>query len=218
MRFLGVLMLDTRFPRLPGDVGHAGSFGMPVRHRVIEGASPRRIVQQDDRALLEPFVAAGRALVDEGARALTTSCGFLARWQAELQAALPVPVWTSSLLLLAGLAPHRPGVLTVDAASLDAATLGAAGASPSTPVQGIDPASALAATLLQDRPELDAEAAARTMAMAARELMDRHPDRGAIVLECTNMPPYRDIVAQVTGLPVHDVMTMVHARWDALAP
>ncbi len=217
MGFLGVLMLDTRFPRLPGDVGHAGSFAMPVRHRVVAGASPRRIVQQGDRALLEPFVAAGRALVGEGARALTTSCGFLARWQAELQAALPVPVWTSSLLLLPGLAARRPGVLTVDAASLDAATLLAAGAPPSTPVQGIDPDSALAATLLQDRAELDAEAAARTMAAAARELVGRHPDRGAIVLECTNMPPYRDIVAQVTGLPVHDVMTMVHERWEALA-
>lgn len=216
MGFLGVLMLDTRFPRLPGDVGHAGSFGMPVHHRVVEGASPRRIVQQGDRTLLEAFIAAGQALVDDGALALTTSCGFLARWQAELQAALPVPVWTSSLLMLPALAAQRPGVLTVDAASLDAGTLRAAGAPPSTPVQGIDPASALAVTLLQDRPELDAQAAALTMAMAARELIRRHPDRGAIVLECTNMPPYRDLVAQVTGLPVHDVMTMVHARWHAL--
>ena len=39
MSFLGVLMLQTRFPRLPGDVGDAGSFALPVRHCVVDGAT-----------------------------------------------------------------------------------------------------------------------------------------------------------------------------------
>lgn len=215
MSFLGVLMLQTRFPRLPGDVGHAGSFGMPVRHRVVAGATPQRVVRDGDPALIAPFIAAGRTLVDEGAVALTTSCGFLARWQAELQAALRVPVWTSSLLWLPELAAQRPGVVTVDAAALDAAVLRAAGADAAVPVQGIDPGSALACTLLEDRPELDAGAAEASVVDAARALCAAHPGTGVIVLECTNMPPYRDAVAHACGRPVHDVMTLVHARWAA---
>lgn len=216
MSFLGVLMLQTRFPRLPGDVGHAGSFAMPVRHRVVAGATPQRVVRDGDPALLEPFIAAGQALVAEGARALTTSCGFLARWQAELQAALPVPVWTSALLWLPELVAQQPGVVTVDGASLDAAVLRAAGADPAVPVQGIDPHSALACTLLQDRPGLDAASAEATVVTAARSLCTAHPSTGVIVLECTNMPPYRDAVARACGRPVHDAMTLVHARWSAL--
>jgi hypothetical protein len=216
MAHLGVLMLQTRFPRLPGDIGHAGSFGMPVRHRVVPGATPVRVVQQGDPALIAPFVEAGRAMVAEGARALTTSCGFLARWQAELQAALPVPVWTSALLWLPALAAHRPGVVTVDGAALDATVLRAAGAAPDTPVQGIRPDSAFARTLLEDRPTLDPLDAEQQVVDAARALMTAHPRTGAIVLECTNMPPYRDAVVRACGLPVHDVMTLLHARWAAL--
>ena len=63
-RCLGILMLDTRFPRLPGDVGHPASWSMPVRLRVVQGASPLRVVQQADTTLLEPFIDAARALVD----------------------------------------------------------------------------------------------------------------------------------------------------------
>jgi hypothetical protein len=215
MSWLGVLMLDTRFPRPPGDVGHPDSFTMPVRHHVVTGASPRRIVQEADPALLQPFIDAGRRLATEGASALTTSCGFLVRWQAELQAALPLPVWTSSLLLLPELAAHRPGVITVDADSLGADVLAAAGADPATPVQGIAADSALARTLLDDRPELDVAAARRTTVQAARELVARHPEVGAIVLECTNLPPYAADVEDAVGRPVHHLMTLVHSRWAA---
>ena len=64
-RFLGVLMLDTRFPRPPGDIGNPETFqrrGIPVRFRVVAGASPRRIVKEADPALLQPFVDAALQL------------------------------------------------------------------------------------------------------------------------------------------------------------
>lgn len=217
MAFLGVLMLQTRFPRPLGDVGHPGSFAMPVRHRVVNGATPQRVVREGDARLLAPFIAAGQALVAEGATALTTSCGFLARWQAELQAALPVPVWTSSLLALAELAPRQPGVVTVDAKALDAHVLRAAGAAPDVPVQGLAPDSALVRTLLDDLPTLDMAAAEATVVQAARALCAAHAGIGAIVLECTNLPPYRAAVEGACALPVHDILTLVHRRWEALA-
>jgi hypothetical protein len=212
--FLGVLMLQTRFPRLPGDVGHPGSFAMPVRHVVVPGATPRRIVPAADPALLAPFVAAARALVADGAAAITTSCGFLVRWQHELQAALPVPVWSSALLALPQLA--GPGVLTVDATALTAADLRAAGAAAPVPVQGLAPGCHLQRTLLEDRPTLDpAQAEADTLA-AARALLARAPQVDSIVLECTNLPPYADAVRRATGRPVHHLLTLVHERWEKL--
>lgn len=213
---LGILMLDTRFPRLPGDVGHAGSFAVPVRHRVVRGAAPAAVVRGGDAALLQPFIAGGLALVGEGARALGTSCGFLARWQPELQAALPVPVWSSSLLELAALQPLRCGVITIEAASLTRRHFEAVGADPQTPVEGIAPGSALHCTLLQDLPALDAADAEVQVLAAGRRLLARAPGLQALVLECTNLPPYAAALRRATGLPVHDVMTMLHRRMAQL--
>lgn len=130
---LGLLMLQTRFPRPPGDVGHPDTFAFTVRRRIVAGATPAAVVRARDPALLQPFIDAARALTDEGVDAIATSCGFLARWQGELQSALPVPVWTSALLHLAELRGQRCGVITIEAASLGADELRAVGADPATP-------------------------------------------------------------------------------------
>lgn len=210
--FLGVLMLQTRFPRLPGDVGHGASFRMPVRHRIVEGATPTRVVRAQDPALLASFIDAAQALVQQGARAITTSCGFLVQHQAALQTALTVPVWTSALLKLPELG--RPGVLTVDARSLGPVLLQAAGAAPDTPVQGLPEGGHLQRTLLDDLPTLDVARAEAEALDAARALVQRCPEIDSLVLECTNLPPYAGAIARATGRPVHHLMTLVHERWN----
>jgi hypothetical protein len=220
--FLGVLMLDTRFPRPPGDIGHPATFDFPVRHHVVRGASAQRIVSADDPGLLEPFVAAAHELVAAGAAAIATSCGFLVRYQAALQVALPVPVWSSSLLLVPELqavpgGADRVGIVTVDAQALGAAHLAAAGADPATPVEGLAPGCAFQRALLDDAPAFDpADAEAATVA-AAQNLVRRHPEIEALVLECTNMPPYADAVRRATGRVVHDVTTLLAERFPAVA-
>ena len=191
--FLGILMLQTRFPRPPGDIGHPASFAMPVRWRVVPGASPQRVVRERAAGLLAPFVAAAQALVDEGAAAISTGCGFLA------------------LLHLPRLA--AAGVVTADATALSADHLRAVGADPATLIEGLAPGCAFQRTLLHDRPELDdADARAQTVAAALR-LQAREPLLRHIVLECTNLPPYADAVRQATGLPVHDILSLLHRRW-----
>jgi hypothetical protein len=207
-------MLDTRFPRVRGDIGNPRTFAHPVRYAVVQGASPQRVVRERDARLLQPFVDAGRRLVDEGAIAITTSCGFLVLFQRELQAALPVPVWTSSLLLLADL--PQAGVVTADAASLGSDHLRAAGADAARPIEGIADGSAFQRTLLDDRAELDTADALLQVVAAAQRLVARHPELTDIVLECTNMPPYADAVRRATGRRVHDITTLVAQRLGAL--
>ncbi len=213
---LGVLMLQTRFPRPLGDIGHPGSLPFAVRYRVVPGAFPAAVVRAQDQALLQPFVDAGQALVAEGAVAISTSCGFLARWQQELQGALRVPVWTSALLHLADEPTRRFGVITIEAPSLTPAHVLAVGADPATPLEGITPGSALHRTLLQDLPDLDlADAQAQVLAAGLR-LIKRHPDVDTLVLECTNLPPYAAALHQATGLPVLDVLTLLRQRMAGL--
>jgi hypothetical protein len=183
----------------------------------VHGASPRRVVIERDPTLLVPFIDAARELEREGVAAVTTSCGFLALFQGEMAAALSVPMWTSSLLLVAGIESGLPdgrrvGIVTADAASLTSGHLRAVGARADTPTEGLALDSRFRATVLEDRAELDVDEAERATVAAAERLLARHREVAAIVLECTNMPPYADAVRAATGLPVHDITTLVRSR------
>ena len=216
---LGLLMLQTRFPRPLGDVGHPRTFDFAVCRTVVQGATPERVVRGDDMAVLQPFIETAEGLVAVGCDAIATSCGFLARWQRELQAALPVPVWSSALLQLAEQqAPgRRCGVITIEAASLGPEHLRGVGADPLTPGEGITPGSPLHRTLLQDLPDLDEADAQRQVLAAAQRLRARHPDIDTLVLECTNLPPYAPVLRRITAMPVLDIVTLLNQRMAALA-
>jgi hypothetical protein len=210
---LGILMLETKFPRPLGDVGHAGSFHIPVRYAVVHGATAARVVHGGAAGLLQPFIEAARGLIDDGAAAISTSCGFLALFQRELTAVLPVPVWTSSLLKLSELG--APGVITVDAAALGAAHLQAVGADAAVPVVGLASGCHLQRALLNDEAAFDERTAEADTVAAARELVERFPRVREIVFECTNLPPYADAVIRATGRPVHHIVSLLHERWRA---
>ena len=220
---LGVLTLDTRFPRPVGDVGNPASFDFPVRYAVVLGASPQRVVREQAEGLLLPFIEAAEGLIAQGCIGITTTCGFLVRFQSALAQALPVPVMTSSLLQIAALEAGLPlgkraGVITIAAAQLDAACLTAVGARTDTPVEGVDADSEFVQRILNNDASLDLAQAERDVVAAALRLTARSPQVGALVLECTNMPPYRDAVQRATGLLVADAQTAISAFWRSLPP
>lgn len=221
-RPLGILMLDTRFPRPVGDGGNPASYPFPVVVRRVSGASVERAVRGDAMALLEPFVREGRALVEEGCATIVTTCGFLVPMQDALSAALSVPVGTSALIecarVQATLPPgQRVGILTIAASALTGAHLAAARVPEGTPVGSLE-GSSFARSILGDETSLDVDAARTEHVAAARALVDLHPQIGAIVLECANMPPYADAIADATGYEVHSVLTMAaRLRAEAMA-
>lgn len=216
-------MLETRFPRIPGDIGNPDTFEFPVRKRIVQGASPRRVVMEADPALLQPFIDAGRALIADGATLITTSCGFLALFQREMAAALPVPVLTSSLLQVApvhaSLQPgQKVGVLTANKPALTPRHFAGVGAADiPVVVAGLEETPEFARVFLHNAETLDVEAARAEVLEATRCLMIDHPDIGALVLECTNLPPYAGDIRQLTGLPVFDITTLCNWAWAARA-
>jgi hypothetical protein len=181
-----------------------------VRQRVVQGAWPGTIVQTAAglraAGVAPAFARAVQALEAEGARAITTSCGFLVLLQDALQAAVRVPVLTSSLLQLPGLLARQTkvGVLTISASALGPEHLLAAGVPAGrlgdVVVQGVEPAGEFAASILGNRDTMDLERAGRDVVEAALALKQREPSLRDVVLECTNMPPYRQAVEAATGL------------------
>jgi len=213
---LGVLMLDTRFPRWRGDVGHDGSFIEPPLRECVAGAVPAEVVT-DGVALRRSdwagaFVQAALRLQAQGAAAITTSCGFLVLLQAPLQAALGVPMVSSALLQLPRLLTDegQVGVLTVDAQSLGPPHLLAAGVPVArladVLVEGVDRAGAFAAPLLANSPQRDFDAAEADLVAAARRLQQRAPALRSVVLECTNMPPHAAALRTATGWRLHGLL------------
>ncbi len=211
---IGILMLEARFPRIPGDMGNALSWPFPVRYRVVRGASPDLVVRRGAPGLLPAFVAAGRELVADGCEGIATNCGFLSIFQADLAAALGVPVAASALMqaaqIQALLPPGRKvGILTISARSLTPAHLAAAGVPDGTPVRGTEDGAEFTAAILGDRDRLDVAAARADLVRAARGLVADAPEVGAILLECTNMAPYAADIAAATGRPVHSIHDML---------
>lgn len=220
---LGLLMLDTAFPRPVGDIGNPDTFDFPVIAQRVRGATAKRAVHERGEGLLASFVAAGRRLIDRGAVAIGTSCGFLVLHQRALADALPVPVATSSLLQVAWLGPmlgagQRCGVIAFDAQSLGAEHLAAAGAPPDTPVAGMPRGGALQRAVLGDEPRLDTDAVRGELLTVARELLSRDPQIRALVLECTNLPPYAAQLRNELGVPVYDGRTLLEWLWRGVQP
>ena len=220
---VGILMLDTRFPRIPGDMGHAATFPFPVRYHRVPGASPDLVVRRGAAGLLPAFVEGARQLEREGVGAVTTNCGFLVKYQPELAAAVRVPVLTSSLLLVPlvhrMLPPgRRVGILTVNSTGLGDEHLRGAGIGGDIPlaVAGLEGEKEFTRVLLGDEAELDVDQAREEHVRVTRRLVTDHPDIGAIVLECTNMPPYAADVQRATGLPVFDIVSLVTLVHGAL--
>ena len=221
---VGILMLDARFPRIPGDIGNGLTWPFPVHYRVVPGAAPERVVMRRAEGLHNVFIDAARDLVAMGCDGITTNCGFLSLLQKDLAAAIEVPVATSALMqhgMIQSLLPpgKRVGILTVSATSLTEDHLAAAAVPIDTTVVGTDEAGEeFSRVLLGNEERLDVEAAERDLLEATDVLLRRDPAVGAILLECTNMTPYAAAIGHHTGLPVFDMYGFIRWFQSALRP
>lgn len=225
---IGILMIEGRFPRPPGAIGNATTFPFPVMHHVVPGASGVRTVRELSKmspdsaafaAAISPWTDGARFLEQQGCRAITTSCGFAALFQRHLAAAVQVPVFASSLMLVPLIArmlrpERRVGVITADADSLSAAHFAGAGVDPATTVViDMEGCPEFAATSWDDKESLDYQLMETETVEVARRLIVREPSVGAILLECSLLPPYGAAVQAATQLPVFDfthLVSMVH--------
>lgn len=220
---VGILMLDSRFPRIPGDMGNAQTWPFPVHYKIVRDASPDRVVHHGAEGLFEKFLAAANELIADGVDGITTTCGFLALFQDELTAALEVPVATSSLMqvpMVKQLLPRgkQVGILTISAEALTPKHLFKAGCAENTPVGGTPVDGEFSGAILNDRNSMDIDLARQENVAAARQLVSSHPEIGAIVLECTNMVPYAGDIQLATGLPVFSIYSFVTWFQAGLCP
>jgi len=213
---LGILLLDTTFPRIPGDVGNEVSYPFPVSIKKVRGATVQRVVYEADPSLQEIFVDAARQLAGEGAAALTSSCGFLSPLQADVAAAVDIPVFLSSLMqvsLAHAMTQRRVGIITANSHSLTAHVLEHVGITPQMPtaIAGMEDVPAFRDPILRDGAQLDRQQIEKDVLRKAEGLRQVYPDIGSFVFECHNLAPYARAVQTATGKPVYDIIDF--ANW-----
>ena len=224
---LGVLSLDTRFPRVLGDAGNPQSYSVPTCIEVVEGADAPLVVQDSplDQQVLKRFIQAARKLEADGVSAIVSTCGFLVTSQSQIAASVRVPVLLSALSLaplVRTTCPGRIGVLTASARALGGAALSASGLDPEeTAIAGLEDVPEFASTILvtkdQQPTSFDHLEVARAVTARASVLYEENPDMSAIILECGNLPPYAGAIRAATNLPVFHLLDAAAALVAAMA-
>ena len=219
---IGILLLDTAVPFIPGDVANATTYDFPVRFQKVEGFSVARALGKDP-GIYEAVKTGAQELVAQGVRAVTGDCGFMALHQRRLADELQVPVFLSSLLQLPFLSAivgekSKVGVITADSGSLDETLLAEIGAPDPgrLAVAGLQDQVHFARFAIEEAGDLDAEAVETEVVSAAKKLVRQNPSVKVILLECSLLPPYASAVQEAVDLPVFDYVTMINHVFSAV--
>ncbi len=212
---IGILLLDSEAPYIPGDVANATTYDFPVRFQRVPGLTVEKIMKHDI-SLLQAVRNAAESLKAEGVRAITSDCGFMALYQEELVEKLDLPVFLSSLLqipFMKNLTPKHSkiGIITANKNSLTPEILALCeGDIPGRIViEGLEKAPFFSSAFLKEEGVLNTAEVEKEVVRAAKKLQKNHPDMRSILLECSVLPPYASAVQKATGLPVFDFLTMI---------
>lgn len=215
---VGIVYIENvNYPLIPGNVVNACTYDFPVRMKAVPNLTNDRLFNNDP-TIVDDIIETARSMVEnDGVRAICSACGFFGNYQQQVRAALDVPVAMSSLVQLPWIQSlirpdQKIGILTANKASMTENLLKACGA---TRTDNLVIKDALKtdefAAVVDMRGCFDNTVAAREITDLAEELVAEHDDLGAILLECSDMPPYASLVQEVTQLPVFDFITLI--KW-----
>ncbi|MDO5291318.1 MAG: aspartate/glutamate racemase family protein [bacterium] len=209
---IGIIAVDLIYPKMPGNVANASTFSYPVLYKKVSFKIEQLF--EGDPTIEAQIIQAAKELEAEGVRAIIGACGYFAHFQRTVSEAVDVPVYLSSLcqlpLIEMGL-PKRKKTLVLAASgeNLDDTLLGKLGLdSERLIIKSIGELESFA-PIRWGKTTLDNGALMKELGKVAGELVKEHPEIGAILLECSDLPPYAYEIQRMTGLPVYDFITMI---------
>ncbi len=211
---IGILLLDSFAPFIPGDVANAWTYDYPVRFKPVPGLTVQRIFNHDT-SIIDSVLEKALELEQEGVRAITGDCGFMALYQDKLVKSLSLPVFMSSLLQIPFLqqlinGEEKIGIITANSQSLNTNLLTSCGVKDSSNlvIRGLEDSPNFAATFINEHGVLDIQKVEAEVVMKAREMAEE--DHVSLILfECSVLAPYGPAVQRATGLPIFDFISMI---------
>jgi len=228
---LGILVLDDIYPGFPGDVRNASAYPFPIQFEIVDGIDIQKLVVDEDKSsCLEPLLKAARNLERLGCRAIAGECGYLAYFQREVAAAVSIPVFMSSLLQVPFaqqlISPDKVVGILMSGASLltdrhlesVGISLGSnyviGGAMDDFRCQEFD--HLWTEGLRPDPPAADYQKAEAEFLPIAVEFFNRHPNMGAMVLECTGFPPFARALQREIQIPIFSWGTLLDYAYSVV--
>ena len=209
MHRITLLQLDTQFPRIPGDVGSVDTFKCDLEIIRVPNATVKEVVNSNPNQIdLDPFFnAINKATGD----LITTSCGFLSPFQSELDAICNVPFIASSLVQLEHLkniyTPPELQIITFDAVKLGVAHLPEKCEDFAGSIYGLNSNAHLRKVIENNIKQLDPVKAAIDVCAVVEQNNNKLVK--SILLECTNLPPYKSEIRRISNVPIYDILTAI---------
>lgn len=209
---IGIICIPGVSALLPGNMQNASTFSFPVEYKVARGVSFDQIACGAPEAT-EPIVEAARELVAGGARAIVGACGSLGHYQRAVADAVPTPVFMSIMtqvpfILQALGARQKLAILFATKRAFTPLLREQCGILESDRIISID---------LMGCPEFDAfvspgelcDGDALLKEMFSRVEAQIDNTVGALLLQCSDLPPFAADLQQHLGLPVFDMSGLV---------
>ena len=227
---LGVILLDDVYPGFPGDVRNPSGYPFPIQYEVCLGVDIHRLVVEEDKSpCLEPILQAARKLEWMGCRAIAAECGYFAYFQREVAAAVNIPVFMSSLIQVplaqVAIGPQKVvGILMANANYLSERHLTSVGIQPGSNyvIGGAMEAGRCAefdhlwtGGKRTDPPSAVYEKAEAEFVQVGMEFFQNHPNMGAMLLECTGMPPFARALQRLIDIPVFSWGTLLDYAYSS---
>ncbi len=209
----GLKQLDA----LPGNSTNPASYPFPVRLVPVDGACVETVITNPSQKLLEDMIAISKKLIaEEGIKGIATSCGFNAVFQKQMAEALDVPVFSSSLMQVPFVQnvigrDKTVAVITANKSALTKVHFEACGIGEDInyEVYGLEDAKEWSKIFDKPDERFDIELVEQEIVDTARAAVKGNPDIGAIVLECTDLPPFAKKISKAVNLPVFDFNSMM---------
>lgn len=216
---IGIVYIeDVFYPIVPGNVVNACTYSFPVRMIPVKNINCDELFACDEKVGAS-IMEACEQLEREGVRAITGACGFFGNYQKEMSEKFNVPVALSSLLqvpwVLSMLKPSQKlAILTADEKSITKRLLDNCGITDTMQERLVIKDLANSenfSCVIKNWGEWDNDLARKDVVDKAVEAVNENDDIGAILLECSDMPPYAASIQAEVGLPVFDFITLI--KW-----
>jgi len=222
---IGIIVLGhCWYPYVPGNVANATTFSFPVYYKSLPGSSTEGMVStKPDPIILEQTIKAAKELEKQGCRAIIGACGYFANYLTEVAAAVNVPTFLSSLMqvpvIIRALKPsQKVGIICASGRALSSA--------PALKNCGVDDLSTIVIAgaedlsqmknVLQNTGHLNNAKFEQELVDLSKQMVSENPDIGALLLECSDMPPYAWAIQKAVRLPVFDFTTKINWVYNAV--
>lgn len=216
---VGIVYIENvNYPMMPGNVVNAYTYDFPVRMAPVPNLTNIRLFEGDPTIADDIIQAAKHMVEKEGVRAICSACGFFGNYQKVVAEALDVPVAMSSLvqipLIQTMLRPSQKiGIITASGESMSDKLFSNCNITDTDNlvIQDARYTKHFANAVVDNSGYFDNGKARDEVVGLAKELLKKDGNIGAILLECSDMPPYAAAIQAETQLPVFDFITLI--RW-----